>query len=71
MMEGYIPAKEVAARLRISMQTVYRLARTKKIPSVRIGQQYRFIFDDVETALTAPAPSWSQPKRSTSRKRVA
>ncbi|MEV7827540.1 excisionase family DNA-binding protein [Microbacterium enclense] len=66
-----IPAKTVAANLQCSMQTVYRLVAAGKIPFVKVGQQYRFDWDAVKASLAAPTPSWSQPKRSTSRKRVA
>lgn len=66
-----IPAKTVAANLECSVQTVYRLVAAKKIPYIEVGQQYRFDWEAVKAALTPSAPSWSQPKRSTSRKRVA
>jgi excisionase family DNA binding protein len=34
--------EEVAAMLRISRRTLYRLARAGKIPSFRIGDDWRF-----------------------------
>jgi excisionase family DNA binding protein len=34
--------EEVAAMLRISRHTLYRLARAGKIPSFRIGDDWRF-----------------------------
>jgi excisionase family DNA binding protein len=35
-------AEEVAAFLRISLTTVYQLARRRELPGVRIGVQWRF-----------------------------
>ncbi len=45
--------EEVAELLRISPWSVYRLARTKKIPSLRLGRVYRFNRDVVLAMLGA------------------
>ncbi len=37
-----LTAKELAAILKVSVQTVYRLAREKKIKSVKVGGSIRF-----------------------------
>lgn len=42
---------EVADLLRVSSQTVYSLARSGKLPSVKVGREWRFMRDDVVAAL--------------------
>lgn len=71
MADSYLSSLEVAANLNCSTATVLRLARDNKIPSIRLGKQYRFEWAAVQAALAAPKPSWAQPARSASRKRVA
>ena len=41
-MSELITANEVAVRLRVTPQTVRRLAREGKLPVVRVGRTYRF-----------------------------
>lgn len=40
--EPLMTPEDVAAFLRISLSTVYTFARTKRLPGVRIGVQWRF-----------------------------
>lgn len=57
-----LTAKEVAAALRLNEQTVYRLARTGKIPFLRIGTKaIRFDLEQVREALEGKS---RPPKRS-------
>lgn len=42
---------EVAALLRVSRMTVYRLIRQGDLPAVRIGRGYRIPEDDVDRYL--------------------
>ena len=42
MEEKIVDAKEIAGFLGITEATVYRLAKSKKLPAVRIGNQWRF-----------------------------
>lgn len=44
-------ADEVAARFRVTPQSVRVWARQGKIPAFRLGTQYRFDLDAVEEAL--------------------
>lgn len=57
-----LKAREVAEWLRVSINTVHRLAETGELPSARIGRVRRFNAADVEAYLasvsqtTPPAP---------------
>jgi len=42
---------EVAAYLRLSKDTVYRMAQSGKIPASKVGTQWRFRQDDVDAWL--------------------
>jgi len=46
--EGLLRAEAVARTINTSRQTVYLLAREKKLPSVRWGRSVRFHSKDVE-----------------------
>ena len=37
----YMTAEEIAAKLRVDISTVRRLIRSGKLPSIRVGRQYR------------------------------
>ena len=45
---------EVAELLRITRQTVYRLAREGKIPAFRIGTDWRFRRDAIDRFMKRP-----------------
>ncbi|MBM7000080.1 helix-turn-helix transcriptional regulator [bacterium] len=52
--------EDVMRVLRLSKNTVYKLARTGELPSFRVGRQLRFRYDDVLTHLgSSSAPSAS------------
>ena len=57
MAESFISAQIVAQRLQCSIEKVWELARTGKIPSVRLGGtghstgHYRFVWEDVVKAI--------------------
>lgn len=51
----FVGAGAVAQRLNVSARTVYRLAKERKIPSVRVGRQIRFDLGEVDRALRAAA----------------
>lgn len=60
-----ITARELAAEehLNCSIDKVYRLARSGEIPSVKVGTDYRFDWDDVKAALTpAKTDPWANPR---------
>lgn len=70
--EGYVTAKEIAEMLGCGIDTVYRHARTGRIPAVMLTERsYRFRKSDVIAALQpAKRGSWVQSNRSRARKRV-
>jgi excisionase family DNA binding protein len=47
--------EDVAARFRVTAQSVRTWARQGKIPAYRVGSQYRFDLDAVEEALRLQA----------------
>jgi excisionase family DNA binding protein len=70
--EPLMTPEEVAAFLKVSLSTVYTLARTHRLPGVRIGVQWRF---DPETVRAfgrgdLPPPSAPTPISSGRRRRV-
>ena len=49
--DGFLTVAEVAARLRVSNMTVYRLINAGQLPAARIGKSYRIRHGDVDTYL--------------------
>jgi excisionase family DNA binding protein len=41
-------AQEIAKYLNVKVQTVYRLARRREIPSYRVGGQWRFELENIK-----------------------
>lgn len=52
MSNKLLTVNEVAKILRVSNMTVYRLVKSKQIPAIRVGKNYRIKEDDVETYLS-------------------
>ena len=48
----FVTVAEVAAQLRVSNMTVYRLIQNGELPSVRVGRSYRIREDDVDRFLS-------------------
>lgn len=48
---GFLTAAEVAARLRLSTMTVYRLIHAGELPATRIGRSFRLRATDVDRFL--------------------
>ncbi|HEX4245867.1 MAG TPA: helix-turn-helix domain-containing protein [Acidimicrobiales bacterium] len=48
----FLTVTEVAANLRVSNMTVYRLINTGGLPAVRIGKSFRIREDDLNRYLT-------------------
>lgn len=71
MSDRFVTAQELAAILRKSTRTIYRLTRDDEIPFLRIGREYLYDPEAVVSKLSAPAPSMKQSRRSVARKRVA
>ncbi len=60
-MENHEPlaaADYVAARLGVTKQRVYDLAREGIIPHVRLGRSIRFARDDIENFVKSGGKSW-------------
>ena len=47
----FLTVAEVAAQLRVSNMTVYRLINSGELPAVRVGKSYRLREDDVDKYL--------------------
>ena len=62
MLENLMTVKEVAALLRVSPQTLYKMLEQGSIPAVKIGSQWRFDRDQIREWIktraggTAPGP---------------
>ena len=52
-MDNLMTLAEVAAYLRLSKDTVYRMASRGKLPAAKVGSQWRFRRDEVEQWLEA------------------
>lgn len=48
---GLLTVSEVAATMRVSNMTVYRLIKGGELPAVRVGKNYRIRDSDVERFL--------------------
>ena len=47
-MDRYMDFKEVQKYLKTAKSTLYRLVQTKKIPAVKVGNQWRFKKDRID-----------------------
>jgi excisionase family DNA binding protein len=47
----FLTVAEVAAELRVSTMTVYRLIKAEELPATRVGKSLRIRTDDVERFL--------------------
>lgn len=71
-LELAVDADSLAHLLEVSRETVYRLARSGVIPSIRVGRVWRFYPSEVKAKLAEPHDPWKQSSRSRSaRRRVA
>ena len=46
-----LTAQQVAELLKVDLKKVYRLVDAKEIPALRVGGQWRFIWEDVLGAI--------------------
>lgn len=49
----FVTVGEVAALLRVSNMTVYRLVQSGRLPAIRVGRSYRIREDDVDRYLAS------------------
>ena len=54
---GLLNVNEVAAALRVSKMTVYRLIQVGRLPAIRVGSSLRVYRDDLYAYLTSAFPS--------------
>ncbi len=47
----YLTVKDIATRLQVSEQTVWRWIRSGELPSIKLGGQYRVSPDDLQDFL--------------------
>ena len=52
MFENLMTVKEVAALLRVSPQTLYKMLEQGSIPAVKVGSQWRFDRDEIREWIT-------------------
>ena len=53
----YLTVAEVAAIMRVSTMTVYRLIKAGELPATRVGKSFRLVEDDVDRYL---ARGWDE-----------
>jgi excisionase family DNA binding protein len=47
-MEKLLTIEQIAEKLQISDTTLYKLARSGKIPAIKVGNQWRFKMEDID-----------------------
>ncbi|HSK21857.1 MAG TPA: helix-turn-helix domain-containing protein [Egicoccus sp.] len=52
---------EVAGALRVSTMTVYRLIKSRELPAIRVGKNFRIRQQDLDDYLTAGATVVADP----------
>lgn len=50
-MNDLLTVAEVAARFRVSKMTIYRMCHDGRLPSTRVGSQFRIRAEDAERAI--------------------
>ncbi len=50
-MDQYLTLDEVARKLKVNKQTVYRMARRKQIPAVKFGKMWRINENELKKML--------------------
>ena len=61
----FLTVAEVAAMMRVSKMTVYRLVHNGELPAVRVGRSFRVVEEDVNEYLRKSFYSAGLPPRST------
>jgi excisionase family DNA binding protein len=51
--DGFMTTEEVLEYLQVNLRTVYRLIKTRNIPAIRVGRQWRFRRGDIEAWLNS------------------
>lgn len=50
--ESLLTVAEVAATMRVSKMTVYRLIKARQLPALKVGKNYRIRESDIDQYLT-------------------
>lgn len=61
--EEAVGIPEIARMLKVSRDTVYRLAGSGRIPGFKVGGQWRFFPSKIRDYLSSPKDPWVQPAR--------
>lgn len=57
-----LTAADVAERLNVSLETVYRMCRARKWPHSKIGRLYRFSEEHYQAIIAVPDPPMVPPR---------
>jgi len=68
MTDKWLTVKEVAEYLKLSTDLVYKFAQQGKIPVSKIGNQWRFDREEIDTWVKAQRPNAKQKKRAKPRR---
>ena len=72
--DGFMTTEEVLEYLQVNLRTVYRLIKSKNIPAIRVGRQWRFRRRDIDAWLESQRagqrPEPESPERPGGRRRV-
>ena len=68
--EAFLTTEEVLEYLQVNLRTVYRLIKTKSIPAVRVGRQWRFKRQDIDAWLAGRAAAGHTPAAQNARRRL-
>jgi excisionase family DNA binding protein len=61
MMSGMLTAKEVQEMLQVDRSTIYRMAESGRLPAMKVGKQWRFPVEQVESWLQLQIEVGSHP----------
>jgi excisionase family DNA binding protein len=60
-MSEMLTAKDMQALLHVDRSTIYRMAESGRLPAIKVGRQWRFPADQVDSwfqmGITAPSPT--------------
>jgi excisionase family DNA binding protein len=68
--EAFLTTEEVLEYLQVNLRTVYRLIKTKSIPAVRVGRQWRFKKRDIDAWLQGQRGEGAAPAARQGRRRL-
>ena len=64
--EQYYTLQQVATLLQVSERTIMRLIKTRRLPAVRVGRQYRIAKSDLQDYLRSSGQSKSDDQQTPS-----